>query len=213
MQKDNKLLKTVLGIFLVLLLLYVLIEKYFPSLAVNCKKADLPEAACECLKTKIAKNTPFMDKVDILISGASSERIVSYISVMDMLDCAVRDLGTNRQKQSRVTDDVVTIVSGVRTLLGDYDDFSNIDNDTIFMAMGVSNKNPYGGTYELSVNPSNSKQFIVRINGLNKIDCEALLTKVWTDSVGYNASQHREGGAIGNCGAEKNNVVSIIYGE
>ena len=98
-------------------------------------------------------------------------------------------------------------------LLGDYDDFSNIDNSTIFAAMSVSNKNPYGGTYELAVDPSNSRQFIVRINGLNKSDCEALVTKAWTDSVGYASSEHKESGATGNCGEGSNNVVSITYGE
>jgi hypothetical protein len=98
-------------------------------------------------------------------------------------------------------------------LLGDYDDFSNIDNSTIFAAMSVSNKNPYGGTYELVVDPSNSRQFIVRINGLNKSDCEALVTKAWTDSVGYVSSEHKQSGATGNCGEGNNNVVSITYGE
>ena len=80
---------------------------------------------------------------------------------------------------------LLIFLSLVGGLLGDYDDFSNIDNSTIFAAMSVSNKNPYGGTYELAVDPSNSRQFIVRINGLNKSDCEALVTKAWTDSVGY----------------------------
>ena len=149
-------------------------------------------------------------------SGRSMIEMVGVLAIMGMLTAtafALISLGMNRQKQARVTDDVVSIVSGVRGLLGEYDSFENIDNSTIFAAMSVSNKNPYGGTYELSVDKSNIRQFIVRINGLNKSDCEALVTKAWTDSVGYNSSNHKESGASGNCTDGNNNVVSITYGE
>ena len=149
-------------------------------------------------------------------SGRSMIEMVGVLAIMGMLTAtafALISLGINRQKQSRVTDDVVTIVSGVRSLLGEYDDFSNIDNSTIFAAMSVSNKNPYGGTYELSVNPANTRQFIVKINGLSKSDCDALVTKAWTDSVGYISSDRKESGATGNCVEGKENTVSIIYGE
>jgi len=149
-------------------------------------------------------------------SGRSMIEMVGVLAIMGMLTAtafALISLGFNRQKQARVTDEVVTIVSGVRGLLGDYDDFSSIDNSTIFGAISVSNKNPYGGTYELVVDPSNARQFIVRINGLTKADCEALTTKAWTDSVGYVSSNHKESGATGNCADGNNNVVSITYGE
>lgn len=149
-------------------------------------------------------------------SGRSMIEMVGVLAIMGMLTAtafALISLGINRQKQARVTDDVVAIVSGVRGLLGDYDDFSNIDNTTIFAAMSISNKNPYGGTYELAVNPLNTRQFVVSINGLNKSDCEALVTKAWTDSVGYNSSNHKESGANGKCSDGVQNTVSIIYGE
>ena len=84
---------------------------------------------------------------------------------------------------------------------------------TIFAAMSVSDKNPYGGNYELAVNSLNKRQFIVKITGLSKADCEALVTKAWTDSVGYIASDHKEGGATANCVDGSENVVSITYGE
>ena len=149
-------------------------------------------------------------------SGRSMIEMVGVLAIMGMLTAAafvLISLGINRQKQARVTDDVVTIVSGVRGLLGDYDDFSNLDNSTVFAAMSVSDKNPYGGKYELAVNPLNARQFIVKINGLAKSDCEALVTKAWIDSVGYTASNHKESGATGNCNNGTNNTVSIIYGE
>ena len=71
-------------------------------------------------------------------SGRSMVEMIGVLAIMGMLTAAafaLVSLGINRQKQARVTDDVVTITSGVRGLLGDYDDFSNIDNSTIFAAM------------------------------------------------------------------------------
>lgn len=123
-------------------------------------------------------------------------------------------LALNSQKKSQVTEDVVTIVTQVRQLLGGYDDFSNIDNSMIFGAIGVSNKNPYGGAYTVSVNPSNARQFIVGIDGLPMSDCEYLATKAWTDSVGYISSNHTESGATGNCkNSGTNNSVQIVFGD
>ena len=68
-------------------------------------------------------------------SGRSMIEMVGVLAIMGMLTAtafALISLGINRQKQARVADDVVTIVSGVRSLLVDYDDFTNIDNSTIF---------------------------------------------------------------------------------
>lgn len=149
-------------------------------------------------------------------SGRSMVEMVGVLAIMGLLTAGAFVLisyALNTEKRSRVTDDVTTIVSGVRTLHSGYDDFSNLNNSTIFGAMSISNKNPYGGIYELAVNPSNARQFIVKINGLSKTECEALVTKAWIDSVGYIASDHKEGGATGNCVDGNENTVSIVYGE
>ena len=149
-------------------------------------------------------------------SGRSMIEMIGVLAIMMALTAtavATYNYAMNMQKRSNVNEAVSNMVTGVRELLKGYDDFSNIDNSTIFAAMSMSNKNPYGGTYELAVNPANPQQFIVRINGLSKSDCEALTTKAWEDSVGYVSSNHKEGGATGNCTDGKNNVVSIIYGE
>ena len=90
-KKKNNIIKIILGIIIILGMLYIVIDKIFASVAVDCKKADVPQAACECLKTKISKNVPFMDKAIFLVSGATAEQLASYISIMDALDCAVRD--------------------------------------------------------------------------------------------------------------------------
>jgi len=149
-------------------------------------------------------------------SGRSMIEMIGVLAIMAIITAgafALISTAFNTQKRGRVTDDVANIVSGVRSLLGEYDDFSNIDNSTIFGAIGVSNKNPYGGTYELAVNPSNSRQFIISIKGLSKAECDGLVTKAWNDSVRYNESGHKESGAKGDCLEGKKNTVSIVYGE
>ena len=125
---------------------------------------------------------------------------VITVGAISMISYAMR-----MQKQSTVNDEVYQIVLGVRQLLGEYDDFTRIDNSTIFTALAMSNKNPYGGTYTVSVNPSNTRQFIVTIDGLSDSECKALVTKAWTDSID---------GANGNCvSMAKDNSVSVVYGE
>jgi len=149
-------------------------------------------------------------------SGRSMIEMIGVLAIMGALTATAiltYNYAMSMQKRSTVNENVSTIAIGVRELLKGYDDFSNIDNSTIFAAMSMSNKNPYGGTYELAVDPSNSRQFIVRINGLSKADCEALTTKAWTDSVGYISSNHKESGATGKCIEGNQNVVSITYGE
>lgn len=149
-------------------------------------------------------------------SGRSMIEMIGVLAIMGIITAGAFVListAINTQKRSRVTDDVTAIVAGVRNLLGEYDDFSNIDNSTIFGAIAMSNKNPYGGTYELAVDANNPRQFIVSINGLSKADCEGLITKAWSDSVGYLSSNHKESGASANCTDGNKNVVSITYGE
>lgn len=151
--------------------------------------------------------------------GRSMIEMVGVLAIMGLLTAGAFVLmssALNTEKRSRVTDDVTVIAQGIRGQFGDYDDFSKLaelDNDTIFGAIKFSTKNPYGGTYEVVVDSSNSRQFIVKINGLNKADCQGLITKAWVDSVGYNQSNHKESGATGNCVSPNNNTVSITYGE
>ena len=149
-------------------------------------------------------------------SGRSMIEMIGVLAIMAIITAgafALISTAFHTQKRARVTDDVANIVSGVRSLLGEYDDFSNIDNSTIFGAIAVSSKNPYGGTYELAVDASNSRRFVVSINGLSKSDCESLKIKAWTDSIGYEESNHKESGAKATCVDSNNNVVSITYGE
>ncbi|MBR4859736.1 MAG: hypothetical protein IKV10_00375 [Alphaproteobacteria bacterium] len=134
---------------------------------------------------------------------------VITVSAIGMISTAMRT-----QKLTTVNDQVVQMVTMVRNLHAEYDDFSNMNGATIFEAISMSNKNPYGGIYELSVDQSNPRQFIVSINGLGQSECNALLTKAWSDSVGYQLSNGKQGGASGNCkGVNGTNSVQITYGE
>lgn len=150
-------------------------------------------------------------------SGRSMVEMLGVLAIMGVITVgAVGMISTamRTQKRSVVNDDVIQIVTGVRQLLGEFDDYSHINNETIFGAIGVSPKNPYGGTYELAVDPSNSRQFIVYINGLNDTDCKYFVTKAWTDSVGYQMSGGRSGGADGKCNdTTGKNTIYITYGE
>lgn len=141
-------------------------------------------------------------------SGRSMIEMLGVLAIMGVITVGAISMisyAMRMQKQSTVNDDVYQIVLGVRQLLGEYDDFTRIDNSTIFTALAMSNKNPYGGNYTVAVNPSNTRQFIVTIDGLSESECKALQTKAWTDSVD---------GASGNCvSMAKDNVVSIVYGE
>lgn len=150
-------------------------------------------------------------------SGRSMIEMLGVLAIMGVITVAAITMistAMRTQKRNTVNDEVVQIVTGVRQLLGEYDDFSHINNATIFGAIGMSPKNPYGGAYELSVDQTNSRQFILSITGLNESDCQYLVTKAWSDSVGYQMSGGRQGGASGNCNAAPGkNVVKITYGE
>ncbi|MBQ4070169.1 MAG: prepilin-type N-terminal cleavage/methylation domain-containing protein [Alphaproteobacteria bacterium] len=150
-------------------------------------------------------------------SGRSMIEMLGVLAIMGVITVgAIGMISTamRTQKLTTVNDQVVQMVTLVRSLHGEYDDFSNMNGAKIFGAIGMSNANPYGGTYELAVDPANPRQFLVTINGLSQSDCESLVAKAWSDSVGYQMSAGKNGGAVGDCKDENGkNVVQITYGE
>lgn len=150
-------------------------------------------------------------------SGRSMIEMLGVLAIMGVITVgaiAMISTAMRTQKLTAVNDEVIQMVTMVRNIHAEYDDFSNMNGTTIFGAIGMSNKNPYGGNYELGVDPSNPRQFIVTIGGLGQTECESLLAKAWTDSVGYQMSEKKEGGATGSCnGANGTNYVQITYGE
>lgn len=150
-------------------------------------------------------------------SGRSMVEMMGVLAIMGVITVAAIaaiSSAMNMQKHNEVNDQVLQMVTQVRQTFTEYDDYSNINNATIFGAIGMSNKNPYGGTYEINVNPSNTRQFVISINGLSQSDCEYFITKGWDGSVGYEASGRTESGATGTCtNPNGENVVRITYGE
>ena len=150
-------------------------------------------------------------------SGRSMIEMLGVLAIMGVITVGAIGMisaAMRTQKLTAINDEVVQMVTMVRNLHGEYDDFSNLDGNTIFNAIGMSDKHPYGGTYELQVNPANSRQFVVSINGLDRSECESLVVKAWSDSVGYIESEGKNGGATGSCvGVNGTNSVQIVYGE
>ena len=82
-------------------------------------------------------------------SGRSMIEMLGVLAIMGVLTVGAIGListAMRTQKRNTVNEEVLQMVTGVRQLLGEYDDFSHIDNTTIFGAIGMSSKNPYGGT-------------------------------------------------------------------
>lgn len=150
-------------------------------------------------------------------SGRSMIEMLGVLAIMGVITVGAIGMisaAMRMQKRTAVNDEIIQIVSSVRQLLGEYDDYSNINGSTIFGAIGMSNKNPYGGTYELAVNPSNTQQFVVSITGLTQSDCEFFTTKAWEGSIGYTMSDGKIGGAVGDCSQQNGkNIVQITYGD
>ena len=137
---------------------------------------------------------------------------VITVAAVQMIGAAMRS-----QKRTTTLDEVAQIVTGVRQLLGQFDDFTGIDNNTIFAAIGASSRNQFGGRYELAVNPANRRQFIVTITSLNTSDCEFFRTRAWADSAEFRRTNGRVGGASAtpnNCSdGAGNNRIHITFGE
>ena len=149
-------------------------------------------------------------------SGRSMIEMLGVLAIMGALTVGAYALikdAFESQRQMQGVEEVFVIVNEVRKIHSQYDDFSNMDGEVI-LGMMEKKHNPYGGTYELTVNPANSRQFILTINGLSKSECQALITRAWTDSVGYKLSDKKESGATGSCdGTGDTNYVQITYGE
>jgi type II secretory pathway pseudopilin PulG len=160
-----------------------------------------------------------MRQKTIAQSGRSMVEMLGVLAIMGVITvAAVAMISTamRNQKRNATSDEATQIAIGVRMLLGEYNDFSGINPRTIFGALGVSDRNPYGGKYLLAPD-TDPHNFVLTIDGLNKSDCQFFATRAWTESVGYRASDGRNGGAVAvpaDCsGSDGTNIVKITYGE
>ena len=153
-------------------------------------------------------------------SGRSMIEMLGVLAIMGIITgiaiVGVKS-GLNGVKRNNVQEDVMKIVIETRNIHREYDDFSGLDNTTIFAAIGMTDKNPYGGKYSLMVDSSNTRQFILTIDGLNSSECLFFKSKAWIDSIGYQSSDGKSGGAVAmpnDCSAVTGqNYIQITYGE
>lgn len=150
-------------------------------------------------------------------SGRSMVEMLGVLAIMGLITTGAITLvynGLKLYKRMTVNDEVLTIVTEVRNLFSEYNDYSSLEQNTVFKAIGISDINAYGGKYELRYNPFNTKQFIVTITGLTRTECSYFVTKAWYDSVDFKNSEGKKGGATGDCNKiDDKNFVNIIYGE
>ena len=149
--------------------------------------------------------------------GRSMIEMLGVLTIMGIITVGATLLisrAMDLQRRNTINDEVVQIVTNVRTMHAEYDDFSNINSQIILGAMGQKNLNTYGVSYEITTDAANSRQFIVTVKNLSESDCKFLLAKAWRDSVGFRLSDGKEGGATGKCdqGTGKN-FIRITYGE
>lgn len=72
----------------IFLCIYLFVESIFPQ-TIQC--ADyLSQKTCECVQFAVAKNFSFMDKVRVLLVGASEEEMQAYLNVGDALLCILK---------------------------------------------------------------------------------------------------------------------------
>lgn len=67
--------------------IYILISVIFPYSITCTEKAS--DRDCSCLRQAVAKNTNVLDKIKIIIVGASREEILSHIDFSDAMRCAM----------------------------------------------------------------------------------------------------------------------------
>ncbi|MCL2369337.1 MAG: hypothetical protein FWC83_01525 [Alphaproteobacteria bacterium] len=132
-------------------------------------------------------------------SGRSMIEMLGVLAIMGVITIAAIGMvavAMRNANRNAAQDQATKIVQEVRSLLGGFDDYSGIDNTIIFAAIGIPARHSLGGTFSLAPNPSNLRQFVLTISGLNHSDCVFFSTRAWTDSVGFQMSDGRQSGAV-----------------
>lgn len=110
----------------------------------------------------------------------------------------------NMSKQNLVYDDVNQMITQVRTIFDGYNDYSNVNNVTIFTAMDMPNKNPYGGEYIIMPFPDDPNFFVIGITNLPNDICEHFLSATNLDT-SYIIVADPE-----NCTGELNDIYIVV---
>jgi len=120
---------------------------------------------------------------------------------------------THEVKRTRINDEIMLVVTGVRSLMGEYNDYSGLTNDWFFRVLDISDKNPYDGVYRVDAYESDPRFFIVSITNVPPTDCKYLIEHEWMDSVLYklNSAEYTGALAIPSDCSGQNNVVQIMF--
>jgi prepilin-type N-terminal cleavage/methylation domain-containing protein len=150
-------------------------------------------------------------------SGRSMIEMLGVLAIMGVLMAGAMMLvtfGFAQQRRATVVEDIQKITIATRDMFRGFDDFSNLDGRRVFSANNLSARNPFGGEYELMVNPANPRQFVISITGLSSANCEFFVHRAWADSADFMASGGTRSGAMGEWTQNDNtNVVRIVFGE
>ena len=117
------------------------------------------------------------------------------------------------QKNNTTVAEVKNIAVSIKNLYMEYDDYTGLNKDTIFNAIGISDVNPYGGIYSVEPYTDDVKMFVVSITNVPAKACSYLTKYKWVDSVLYQLNNELYSGAISvpeDC-SSGNNLIQILF--
>lgn len=123
----------------------------------------------------------------------------------------------NEEKQTMaqkiVQEEVALIATNTQMLMGEYAGYSALNNDWLFRAMDMSNKNPYNGVYMVEPYAGNPEYFIVSITNVPSADCKKLIEHKWTGSALYklDSAQYTGAAAIPADCSGTYNIIQIMF--
>ena len=125
-------------------------------------------------------------------SGRSIIEIIGVLGLMGLISVGAFVLirsGMANQRRTMIVDDVSKIVTGVRSLYADYDDYSALEFDGVqgekaLAAISVGTDGPYDNIkYGLYAKKTSPDTFIVEVSGLSDSDCAIFGTQSWPGAV------------------------------
>ena len=138
--------------------------------------------------------------------------VLAIIGVLTVGSIKLYSIAMRNMKRSEVVQDIQLLVQQIRSLYANVQNYSDIDNSVI-VALGLDETNPFGGDYDLVANPQDDTIFEIHIKGLAKENCQYFKIYSWEDSVLQN--QKGRGGAVANpsgCNSTQgDNEIMIQY--
>lgn len=80
------------------------VEKIFPSM-IECKN-EIPQKTCDCFRYAIAKNTNFLEKVTLILTGVSETELSLRLDFADTLKCGMMELADASKDIQKSLEDI-----------------------------------------------------------------------------------------------------------